>query len=101
MIRRIGSSYNLYQEHAMPLRDHFRPPVSKRSSWEGFHGGWTPMIVRELALRLPDNFVAEPRVHLGSHYEINATLHQHKDRATPLNSARELKGGVATATEAP
>jgi hypothetical protein len=20
----------------MPLRDHFHPPVSKRSSWEGF-----------------------------------------------------------------
>lgn len=24
----------------MPLRDHFRPPVPKRSLWEGFHGGW-------------------------------------------------------------
>jgi hypothetical protein len=33
----------------MPLRDHFHPPVSKRSSWEGFHGGWPMQIVRELA----------------------------------------------------
>src|SRR5580700_4897769 len=48
----------------MPLRDHFRPPVSKRSSWEGFHGGWPMRIVEELAPRLPDGFVAEPRVHL-------------------------------------
>ena len=48
----------------MPLRDHFRPPVSKRSSWEGFHGGWPMRIVEELAARLPDGFVAEPRVHL-------------------------------------
>ena len=37
----------------MPLRDHFRPPVSKRSSWEGFHGGWPMRIVEELAPRLP------------------------------------------------
>ncbi|MGO9468126.1 MAG: DUF4058 domain-containing protein, partial [Isosphaeraceae bacterium] len=49
----------------MPLRDHFRPPVSKRSSWEGFHGGWPMRIVEELAPHLPDGFVAEPRVHLG------------------------------------
>jgi hypothetical protein len=40
----------------MPLRDHFHPPVSKRSSWEGFHGGWPMQIVRELAPRLPEVF---------------------------------------------
>jgi hypothetical protein len=49
----------------MPLRDHFRPPVSKRSSWEGFHGCWPMRIIEDLAPRLPDGFVAEPRVHLG------------------------------------
>ncbi len=55
----------------MPLRDLFRPPVSKRSSWEGFHGGWPMRIIEELSPRLPDGFVAEPRVHLGSYYEID------------------------------
>jgi hypothetical protein len=25
------------KEIGMPLRDHFRPPVSKKVSWEGFH----------------------------------------------------------------
>lgn len=54
----------------MPLRDHFRPPVSKRASWEGFHGLWPGVIVQHLAPLLPDNLVAEPRVHLGSYYEI-------------------------------
>jgi hypothetical protein len=63
--------YNRVEDDAMPLRDHFRPPVSKRSSWEGFHGGWPMRIVEELAPRLPDRFVAEPRVHLGSYYEID------------------------------
>ena len=29
----------------MPLRDHFRPPLADRRSWEGFHGGWPTMIV--------------------------------------------------------
>jgi hypothetical protein len=55
----------------MPLRDHFHPPISKRSSWEGFHGGWPMYIIEELAPRLPEGFVAEPRVHLGSYaYEV-------------------------------
>jgi hypothetical protein len=30
---------------AMPLRDHFRPPLDDLTSWEGFHGGWPMMIV--------------------------------------------------------
>jgi hypothetical protein len=29
----------------MPLRDHFRPPVSKKASWEGFHGMWPASMV--------------------------------------------------------
>ena len=49
----------------MRLRDHFRPPISKRSSWEGFHGLWPGIIVQQLESRLPDGFVAEARVHLG------------------------------------
>ena len=55
-------------EDVMPLRDPFHPPVSKRSSCEGFHGGWPMQIVRELGPRLPEGFVAEPRVHLGSYW---------------------------------
>lgn len=55
----------------MPLRDHFRPPVSKRASWEGFHGLWPGIIVQRLAPLLPEGLVAEPRVHLGSYaYEV-------------------------------
>jgi hypothetical protein len=46
----------------MPLRDHFRPPVSTRSSWEGFHGGWPMTMVQFLSRQLPDDFTAEPRV---------------------------------------
>ena len=68
----------------MPLRDHFRPPVSKRSSWEGFHGGWPMRIVEELAPRLPDGFVAEPRVHLGSYYEIDVCTFEQNEEGEPV-----------------
>jgi hypothetical protein len=50
----------------LPLRDHFRLPVSARSSWEGFHGMWPAVMVQRVAPRLPAEFTAEPRVHLGS-----------------------------------
>jgi hypothetical protein len=86
----------------MPLRDHFRPPVSKRSSWEGFHGGWPMRIVEELAPRLPDGFVAEPRVHLGSYYEIDVcTFDQNDEDEAVFGYERESSVGIATALEAP
>jgi Protein of unknown function (DUF4058) len=53
-------------EVSMPLRDYFRPPVSKKSSWEGFHAMWPTCIVQDLRKQLPPGFVAEPRVHLGT-----------------------------------
>lgn len=55
----------------MPLRDHFRPPVSNRSSWEGFHAMWPGELVRHLRTRLPEGFIAEPRVRLGTFMEID------------------------------
>lgn len=85
----------------MPLRDHFHPPVSKRSSWEGFHGGWPMEIVKELVPRLPDGFVAEPRVHLGSFYEIDVSaFEQSAGRLPAFHSAPLASGGVATSLEA-
>jgi uncharacterized protein DUF4058 len=55
----------------MPLREHFRPPVSKQASWEGFYGMWPASIVQQLRKQLPPGFVAEPRVHLGTLMEID------------------------------
>jgi Protein of unknown function (DUF4058) len=86
----------------MPLRDHFHPPVTKRSSWEGFHGGWPMRIVEELAPRLPDGFVAEPRVHLGSYYEIDICAFEQFEQGEPIfSSTRVSDVGVATAPQAP
>src|SRR5262245_43891314 len=86
----------------MPLRDHFRPPVSKRSSWEGFHGGWPMVMVQQLAPVLPEGFVAEPRVHLGSFYEIDVcTFEEDVGDDSPSNPGQSSNGGVATAAFAP
>jgi hypothetical protein len=80
----------------MPLRDHFRPPVSTRSSWEAVHGGWPMVIVQRLAAVLPDQYVAEPRVHLGSQFEVDIATFA-GDQALSNNPAVTSQGGVATA----
>jgi hypothetical protein len=77
----------------MPLRDHFHPPVSKRASWEGFHGQWPAMIVQHLVRVLPEGYVAEPRVHLGPYFEIDVSAFAD---SAPRPAAME-EGGVATA----
>jgi hypothetical protein len=55
----------------MPMRDHFHPPLSERTSWEPVHGGWPMVIVQHLNRVLPDRYVAEPRVHLGAQWEVD------------------------------
>jgi hypothetical protein len=85
----------------MPLRDHFRPPVSKHSSWEGFHGFWPAAMVQKLADQLPTGYVAEPRVHLGSFYEIDVCTFENGSAKSSSGPDQGTNGGVATATYAP
>lgn len=84
----------------MPLRDHFRPPISKHSSWEGFHGGWPMAMVQQLARTLPPEFTAEPRVHLGSNFEIDVCAYEDGE-SSAVAGASPNDSGVATATWAP
>lgn len=81
----------------MPLRDHFRPPISNSSSWEGFHGGWPMEMVRSLLPHLPHGYVAEPRVHLGNLYELDVNAYE--STFTPpkdWTGRDDSAGGVAT-----
>ncbi len=79
----------------MPLRDHFRPPVSKKASWEGFHGMWPASIVQQLRKQLPPGYVAEQRVHLGTLMEIDVgALGSHEAART---KAANGNGDVARA----
>jgi len=83
----------------MPLRDHFRPPVSRQASWEGFHAMWPATMVQLLSAELPPGFTAEPRTHLGSYFEIDVCAYE---EALPIASAASIEpGGPATATWSP
>jgi len=85
----------------MPLRDHFRPPIATRHSWEGLHGMWPATIVQELDKVLPADFTAEPRVHLGTQFEVDVCAYQDADSQPARVASAQDSGGVATATWAP
>ena len=85
----------------MPLHDHFRSPLKMSSSWEGFHGQWPAVIVQKLGQILPDQFVAEPRVHLGSQAEIDVATFDTDDLVSNGLEEAHSSGGVATAVWAP
>lgn len=81
----------------MPLRDHFRPPVDDKHSWDELHGGWPMVIVQYFFPRLPKGYAAAPGVHLGTTAEIDVSTYS-EDDAPPARAAEEGNGGVATAT---
>jgi uncharacterized protein DUF4058 len=85
----------------MPLRDHFRPPLDDSRSWDELHGAWPTVIVMALNRRLPPRFVAAPRVHLGTHAEIDVTAYETDapDSDTAITGGDDR--GVATAVWAP
>jgi hypothetical protein len=68
----------------MPLRDHFHPPISRRTSWEGFHAQWPAMMVLQLIQKLPNRFVAEPRVHVGAEIEVDVATLESQDFGSPI-----------------
>lgn len=81
----------------MPLRDHFRPPVSRQISWEEIHGMWPAVIVQQLKKQLPPGYVSAPMVHFGSQFEIDIATYERDDAPTDF-SRTGSEGGVATAT---
>jgi hypothetical protein len=84
----------------MPLRDHFRPPVEKRHSWDELHGMWPAVIVQQLFSRLPPGFIAAPGVHLGTEFEIDVSAYEQDEPSAA--DLRDVKaGGAAVAVQAP
>ncbi len=83
----------------MPLRDHFRPPLSNLASWEELHGGWPMVIVQHLGRTLPARYVAAPRVHLGSQVEVDVAA---LDRVgSEASGGQPDDGGAASTAWAP
>lgn len=83
----------------MPLLDHFHPPVLNKGSWKGFQGMWPALMVMDLCKSLPEQYTAEPRVHLGKNFEVDVcTFDVEADSAFGSTS---LGSSAATATWAP
>lgn len=55
----------------MPLRDHFRPPVTDIASWEELHGAWPSTIAYRLNALLPPDYRSGVKIHLGSVVDID------------------------------
>lgn len=85
----------------MPLRDHFSPPLSERVPWDGLHGAWPTLIALDLNTRLPPEFIASPRIHLGTSFEIHVATSALDENQPYALEEDNSGGGVATAVWAP
>jgi hypothetical protein len=84
----------------MPLRDHFRLPVEKHHSWDELHGMWPAVIVQQLFPNLPEGYVAAPRVHLGTAFEIDVSAYEQQE-PEQAQLANNGGGGAVVAAWAP
>jgi len=85
----------------MPLRDHFRDPVWNQSSWEGFHALWPGLMVVQLSEKLPEGFRAEPRVHLGTNFEIDVCAFERLGMSETIGMPSGANSGTSAAAYAP
>lgn len=76
--------------NAMPLLDHFHPPLLGRRHWHSFHNGWAVHLAAALNQYLPEGYFAEPNVMFGIEIDV-ATLEE--PTAVPPMSAGS--GGVS------
>ncbi|HZV04073.1 MAG TPA: DUF4058 family protein [Gemmataceae bacterium] len=80
------------KEQAMPLLDHFHPPLSERRHWESFHASWANEIMAALNEGgLPEGYFAETQVHFGSRIEVDVATLQERQAVPPS----QANGGVA------
>jgi|ERR1019366_2860902 hypothetical protein len=83
----------------MSLRDHFRPPLDDKRSWDEIHGGWPMMIAQSLNGKLPRRYVAAPQAHLGAFAQIDVTAFdqaqdEYEVRVYDIKHARRLVAAV-------
>ncbi|MFL5343101.1 MAG: DUF4058 family protein [Gemmataceae bacterium] len=84
---------------AMPLHDHFHPPLSQRRPWTTFHGDWITVMSHRLNdAVLPERYIALSRVHLGSVVEVDFGAFE---EPLPPHARKQVGNGpVATAVHA-
>src|SRR3954452_8919641 len=60
----------LSRGQAMPLLDHFRPPLSERRHWHSFHNSWATYLSSQINLCLPTGYFAEANVQFGIEIDV-------------------------------
>lgn len=82
----------------MPLRDHFRPPLSDKRRWDVLHGGWPMTIVQRLFPLLPARYYAGPSVHLSHSFEVDiGAMDEGGTEPNDSGAYQDSGGGVAVA----
>jgi hypothetical protein len=85
----------------MPLADHFHPPWSDYTPWEGFHSAWVNTIVRHLnGGLLPRPYRAFPQIHLDPFVEADVSTWERTD-PPPQGTLPTEPGNGAPAAWAP
>jgi hypothetical protein len=79
----------------MPLLDHFHEPMYSAEPWAGFHALWPAMMLLRLNRVLPEGYRAEPRVQIGTEYEIDVGA---LDLRQPGENGHSEHGGTAVLT---
>ena len=82
----------------MPLRDHFRPPVTDFASWEELHGAWPGVIAFRLNSLLPPEYRSGVKVHLGTLVEVDVGAF---DLGTAIPASNPTDVGNQWQAEAP
>lgn len=83
-------------ERAMPLLDHFHPPLSTERRWEAFHSAWATSLVDALTPMLPEHYFAEENTHAGARIEIDVATFE-----KPSASTAPIRNGGASVAIAP
>ncbi len=82
----------------MPLRDHFRPPLSNDTPWSVFYGNWATKIVDRLnGDRISAKYKAQSGRHFGAQIEADVATLERTERGALFAGLSESGGGVATA----
>jgi len=72
----------------MPLRDHFRPPVDDKHSWDALHAMWPAVIVQQLYPIVPKGIVAAPGVAPGTSFDIDVSWNRGEDMAVTFDQLK-------------
>lgn len=84
----------------MPLRDHFRPPVTNRASWEELHGLWPGIIAVRLNSLLPPDYRSGVKIHLGSVVEVDVAAFELQN-SEPSDSSEPSDAALAWRAASP